>query len=76
MVVIFVIAAGLAFAAIFLYNGLIRKKNAVDNAYFSMDVQLKKRYDLIPQLVDTVKGYMQHEKELLLSLTNLRQQVP
>lgn len=75
MVVILVIAAGLAFAAIFLYNGLIRKKNAADNAFFSMDVQLKKRYDLIPQLVDTVKGYMQHERELLLNLTKLRQQV-
>lgn len=57
-----------------LYNSLIVKKNAVDNAYFSMDVMLKKRHDLIPQLVDTVKGYMQHEKQLLSELTTLRQQ--
>ena len=75
MLVILVIAAGLAFAVIMLYNGLIRKKNAVDNAYYSMDVQLRKRYDLIPQLVETVKGYMQHEKDLLTQLTTLRQQV-
>jgi LemA protein len=58
-----------------LYNNLIQAKNAVDNAYFSMDVMLKKRYDLIPQLVDTVKGYMHHEKDLLLQLTAMRQQV-
>ena len=58
-----------------LYNSLIVKKNAVYNAFFSMDVMLKKRHDLIPQLLDTVKGYMQHEKELLSSLTHLRQQM-
>lgn len=57
-----------------LYNSLIVKKNAVDNAFFSMDVMLKKRHDLIPLLVETVKGYMQHEKELLTRLTELRQQ--
>lgn len=58
-----------------LYNNLIQAKNAIDNSYFSMDVMLKKRYDLIPQLVDTVKGYMHHEKDLLVQLTELRQQV-
>ncbi len=58
-----------------LYNSLIVKKNAVDNAFFSMDVMLKKRHDLIPMLVDTVKGYMQHENDLLSSLTRLRQQM-
>ena len=60
---------------IVIYNGLIQKKNAIDNAYFSMDVMLKKRYDLIPQLVETVKGYMNHEKEALVQLTELRQKV-
>ena len=60
---------------IVVYNGLIQKKNAIDNAYFSMDVMLKKRYDLIPQLVETVKGYMNHEKEVLIQLTELRQKV-
>jgi LemA protein len=58
-----------------IYNNLIQKKNAIDNAYFSMDVMLKKRYDLIPQLVETVKGYMKHEKGLLTDLTELRQKV-
>ena len=58
-----------------IYNSLTRKKNAIDNAYSSMDVMLKKRYDLIPQLVDTVKGYMQHEKDALIQLTQLRQRV-
>jgi len=60
---------------IIIYNNLIQKKNAIDNAYFSMDVMLKKRYDLIPQLVETVKGYMTHEKDVLIQLTELRQKV-
>ncbi len=60
---------------VFIYNNLVRKKNAVDNAFFSIDVMLKKRYDLIPQLVETVKGYMQHERGLLTSVTELRQKV-
>lgn len=60
---------------IIIYNNLIQKKNAIDNAYFSMDVMLKKRYDLIPQLVETVRGYMTHEKDVLSQLTELRQKV-
>ena len=60
---------------IIIYNNLIQKKNAIDNAYFSMDVMLKKRYDLIPQLVETVRGYMTHEKDVLTQLTELRQKV-
>jgi LemA protein len=70
VVILIVIIIGL----IWLYNSLIQKKNAIDNAFFSMDVMLKKRYDLIPQLVDTVKGYMTHERETLIQLTELRQQ--
>jgi len=60
---------------VFIYNNLVRKKNAVDNSFFSIDVMLKKRYDLIPQLVETVKGYMQHERGLLTSVTELRQKI-
>jgi LemA protein len=60
---------------IIMYNNLIQKKNAIDNAYFSMDVMLKKRYDLIPQLVETVRGYMTHESDVLTQLTELRQKV-
>jgi len=57
-----------------LYNTLIRKKNDVENAFASVDVMLKKRYDLIPNLVETVKSYMKHEKGLLTELTKLRAQ--
>lgn len=55
-----------------IYNNLVRKKNEVDNAFGGMDVQLKKRYDLIPNLVETVKQYAGHEKELLGKVTELR----
>ncbi len=55
-----------------LYNSLVRRKNDVENAFASVDVMLKKRYDLIPNLVETVKSYMKHEKNLLTQLTELR----
>ena len=70
-----VIAIILLIVLVWMYNNLIQKKNATDNAFFSMDVMLKKRYDLIPQLVDTVKGYMQHERETLIQLTDMRQRL-
>lgn len=73
--VLLVIVVILLIALIWMYNNLIQKKNAIDNAFFSMDVMLKKRYDLVPQLVETVKGYMHHEKDTLAELTELRQQV-
>jgi len=60
---------------VLMYNGLIRKKNEVDNAFGGMDVQLKKRYDLIPNLVATVKQYASHEKDLLEKVTQLRSKV-
>ena len=47
------------------YNGFVRLKNAIEEAFSTMDVYLKKRYDLIPNLVETVKGYASHEKETL-----------
>jgi LemA protein len=58
--------------AIGMYNGLVGKKNMCENSFYTIDVYLKKRADLIPQLVETVKGYMQHEQELLQKLTQLR----
>lgn len=73
--VIIVIVVILLIVLIWMYNSLIQKKNAIDNSFFSMDVMLKKRYDLIPQLVEIVKGYMHHEKDTLAELTELRQQV-
>jgi len=56
------------------YNGLVRLKNRVKNAWSQIDVQLKRRHDLIPNLVNTAKGYMKHEKEVLENVTKARQQ--
>ena len=55
-----------------MYNGLIAKKNNVEYAFSSIDVMLKKRHDLIPNLVASVKQYMTHERELLTQITALR----
>jgi len=54
------------------YNGLVRRRNEVKNAWAQIDVQLKRRYDLIPNLVETAKGYMKHERETLEAVTNAR----
>lgn len=59
-------------AVIVIKNGLIAKENQVENAFASLDVMLKKRFDLIPQLTACVKGYMDHESDLLQKLTALR----
>jgi LemA protein len=72
--IIIIIVIVLILIPIIIYNGLIRKKNAVDNAFFSIDVMLKKRYDLVPRLVETVKGYMNYEKDILQNLAELRVQ--
>jgi LemA protein len=60
--------------AIVAYNHLIAKRNRVRNAWAQIDVQLKRRHDLIPNLVNTVKGYMQHERGVLESVTQARAQ--
>ncbi len=57
-----------------IYNNLVRKRNEVENAFSGIDVQLKKRYDLIPNLISTVQQLMSHEKELLENITKLRTQ--
>jgi len=62
----------LAIVIIGMYNSLIRLKNRVDEAWSDIDVQLKRRYDLIPNLVETVKGYAGHEKDTLEKVTKAR----
>jgi len=57
---------------IMTYNGLVRRRNQVKNAWAQIDVQLKRRYDLIPNLVETVKGYVKHERGTLEAVTNAR----
>jgi LemA protein len=66
------IAAGVAF--ILAYNGLVRLRNAMKNAFLQIDVQLKRRYDLIPNLVETAKAYMAHERETLEAVIAARNQ--
>jgi len=74
----FLVFLALAAAAVFLvvgvYNGLVRTRNDVKNAWSQIDVQLKRRHDLIPNLVETVKGYMTHERGTLEAVTRARQQ--
>lgn len=59
-------------AGLYLYNRLVRLRNRTDNAWAQVDVQLRRRYDLIPNLVETVKGYAGHEKETLEAVTAAR----
>lgn len=61
-----------AIIGIVLYNGLVRSRNQVDNAWSQVDVQLKRRLDLIPNLVETVKGYASHEQGTLNAVTQAR----
>lgn len=62
----------LGFLGVGAYNNLIRRRNRVDQAYSTIEVQLTQRYDLIPKLVETVKQYMGHERSLLEEITRLR----
>jgi len=72
---IFVVALVLVVIIIFIgiYNGLVRKRQDVRASWAQIDVQLKKRYDLVPNLVETVKGYAAHERETLENVTKARQ---
>lgn len=64
--------AVIAFAIIGMYNALVRLRNQVKNAWSQIDVQLKRRHDLIPNLVETAKGYMTHESQTLQNVTDAR----
>lgn len=70
--VVVVVMIGVYFVGI--YNGLVRKRNQKDNAWSQIDVQLKRRHDLVPNLVETVKGYAKHEKETLEAVIQARNQ--
>ncbi|MBU4455724.1 LemA family protein, partial [Patescibacteria group bacterium] len=72
LLIVLGIVAVIILAIIAMYNGLIKLKNRVDEAWSDIDVQLKRRYDLIPNLVETVKGYAAHEKETLEKVVQAR----
>ena len=65
LIIIVVVIVILVLAFIGMYNGLVKLRNAVEEAFSTMDVYMKKRFDLIPNLVETVKGYASHEKDTL-----------
>lgn len=70
--IILAIVVVLVIAIIGMYNGLVQTKIKVDNAWSQIDVQLQRRFDLIPNFVETVKGYMTHEKETFSKIAELR----
>lgn len=74
MSVSLIIAIVIVLILVFMYNSLVGKKNQVENIFASVDTMLKKRYDLIPNLVASVSKYMEHEKSLLTEVTELRAQ--
>lgn len=72
LLILLVILGVLLVWAIAIYNGLISMRNRCDNAWAQVDVQLRRRYDLIPNLVETVKGYAKHEREVFEKVTEAR----
>jgi LemA protein len=71
---VLVVVVALAIWAMSIYNGLVAARNRYKNAFAQIDVQLKRRYDLIPNLVETAKGYMKHERETLEAVIAARNQ--
>src|SRR5215216_5135507 len=72
LIVLAVVVIVVLVVSVLIYNGLVRRRNQVDNAWSQIDVQLKRRYDLIPNLVETVKGYAGHERGTLEAVTEAR----
>ena len=75
MIAVYIIIGIIVLLIIFfaaIYNGLVRSRNQTQNAWAQIDVQLKRRHDLIPNLMETVKGYMKHERETMEAVTKAR----
>ena len=72
LIVVLAVLAAFVVYAISAYNGLIRRRNQIENAWSQIDVQLKRRLDLIPNLIETVKGYAAHERETLDAVIKAR----
>ena len=72
VIIVIILVVVLVLVVIALYNGLVRSRNQVENAWSQIDVQLKRRIDLIPNLVETVKGYAAHERETLAAVVEAR----
>jgi len=75
LTIVLIVLGVIVLFIILAYNSLIRLKLRIDNAWSQIDVQLKRRYDLIPNLIETVKGYVKHEKTVLTEITKARSQL-
>ena len=74
IIIVLVVLAALVFWGVAIYNKLVTLKNRFENAFSQIEVQLKRRYDLIPNLVETAKGYLSHERETLEAVIAARNQ--
>jgi LemA protein len=72
LIIVLVVVVVLVLGSILFYNGLVRKRNTVDEAYAQVEVQLKRRHDLVPNLVNAVKDYMSFEQDVLTKVTEAR----
>jgi len=72
MQIVLIIIVLLIIALIVIYNGLVQSRNKVKNAWSQIDIQLQRRFDLIPNLVESIKGYMEHEESTLSKIAELR----
>ncbi|HEY3337036.1 MAG TPA: LemA family protein [Propionicimonas sp.] len=73
-IVVLLVVVGVAFYAVSLYNGFVRSRNLIQESWRQIDVELNRRYDLIPNLVETVRAYAAHERNTLEGITRLRNQ--
>ena len=74
LIIVIIVIAVVVMFVISIYNSLVQLRNRVKNAWSQIDVQLKRRHDLIPNLIETVKGYMKHEREIMENITKYRSQ--